>query len=412
MKLKLLSCALTATVLVAGCGTSSSKKSARASAASAATGVFASGPDMATPRGQHTATVLTDGRVLVTGGTDGMAVIADAEIFDPLTTTWSIVRQLNQNPNAGLMMDPTGSFPTARQLHSASLLPDGRVLIAGGVGIERLDASQVPVLETLRTAYIFDPRTNSFSMVGSLTTPRAYHQATVVGGGRVVLAGGLDSNLNSLATADVFDPLTNTFTQVPMSGPHTWGSMVSIGQDAMLVGGAAVSQGAQGWNVFGVPASRVEGFSAATGGFAAMNSNIGDRVNMASTSLANGAFFAGGQAVEGTALTAVNTTEFYDAATGSFVRGPDLTYARFGALIAPVGGELVVMGGVGPSGQQLTTCEVYNPALNQITRRVNMLLPRSDFRAVTLQDGRVLVIGGMDAQAVPRAISQTEFFGG
>ncbi len=82
-------------------------------------GAFAPGPDLAGARGQHTATLLRDGRVLVTGGSDGQGVVADSELFDPLTNSWTTARSLASSPNDGMMMDPTGAFPTARQLHTA-----------------------------------------------------------------------------------------------------------------------------------------------------------------------------------------------------------------------------------------------------------------------------------------------------
>ncbi len=104
--------------------------------------------------------------------------------------------------------------------------------------------------------------------------------------------------------------------------------------------------------------------------------------------------------------------ERYDAATGTFRAGPSLQTARFGAEVAPIGatGDLLVIGGVGEQGQQINSCEIYSTSRNEMLGATSLLIPRSDFRAVTLRDGRILVIGGLDAQSPPRAMPQTEFF--
>ncbi len=405
--------ALLTAVVSAGCGDggssggSSASTLAAAGAATSSVGAFVSGPDLNTPRGQHTATLLRDGRVLVVGGTDGSGILADAEIFDPLTNTWQLVRQLN--PAGGLMLDATGSFPTARQLHSATLLSDGRVLIAGGVGIERLDASGAPVMETLSSAFVFDPETNAFSSVGSLTSARAWHLGAAVGRG-AVLAGGLDENMRSLASADVFDPDTNTFSSVPTNEFHTWGSFVSAGGGALLVGGADVSQTPAGWTLPGAPAIRAELFT--EGVFTQALPSAQDLVQRGAASTRSGAFFAGGQEIQDSLLVTVDTTERFDASSGTFAAGPSLATARSGCLVASPGSgdDQLVMGGVDADGRPLRSCELWSAASNAILGTVNMVTPRTDFQAVTLSDGRIFVIGGLDGNSPVSALAQTEFY--
>jgi hypothetical protein len=400
---------------LAGCGggdggssTESSSSAGTAALGASTLGAFSAGPDLNSPRGQHTATLLQDGRVLVTGGTDGRGLVADPEVFDPLTNTWELVRRLHTDPNAGLMMDPTGSFPTARQLHTATLLTDGRVLVAGGVGIERLDAGGAPILETLRTAYVFDPTTNAFERTGDLGVPRAWHTAASLGAG-AVLAGGLDQGLTSLTTAEVYDPEAGTFRTVAMGSAHTWAAMVELGGEALLLGGADVQQAAGGgWVIGDLPAARVEVVSQ-QGVFRAGQANVGDRANVAAVAVPEGAFFAGGQSVVDGVLTAVATTERY--AGGAFRAGPSLTTARFGAQAARLGDtrDVLVLGGVDAQGQPLRSAELYDAASERFLGSVDMSIPRSDFRAVTLRDGRVLVIGGLDGQTPALGIAQTEF---
>jgi hypothetical protein len=207
-----------------------------------ATGRFSSAGALDTPRSGHTATVLEDGRVLVVGGTspEGMA-LASAEIWDPRTMTFeaagdlakaraghtatlladgqvllvggyagtgyqvdgSGIRQrvLNVEPDfpAKFVAEaevwdpatgfaPAGALTTGRTAHTATLLPDGRVAIIGGLtGLE--DDGSI-YLETLASVEIWNPQTRAFSPGQSLTEARADHSAIAAAGGGVVILGG------------------------------------------------------------------------------------------------------------------------------------------------------------------------------------------------------------------------------
>src|SRR3954464_11389519 len=124
--------------------------------------------NLAVPRTSHTATALSDGRILITGGRDADGnLVPAAEIFDPETQTSSASATLN----------------TARVDHSATVLLDGRVLIAGGSD----DSGP------LSSAEIFDPASpeNGFQVVASpMTAARTHHTATLLNNGSVLVAGG------------------------------------------------------------------------------------------------------------------------------------------------------------------------------------------------------------------------------
>jgi hypothetical protein len=154
------------------------------------TGTFGPTGSMTTARAGQTATVLADGRVLIAGGLSaghvvtGKEILASAELYDPETGTFS----------------PTGSMTTARDGQTATVLSDGRVLIAGGLNITETTAGP------LASAELYDPKTGSFSPTGSMTTARDGQTATLLSDGRVLIAGGRDLFGNSLSSAELYQP--------------------------------------------------------------------------------------------------------------------------------------------------------------------------------------------------------------
>ncbi len=148
-----------------------------------------------TPRFDHTATILSDGKVLITGGSDSAGPISSLEIYDPASDAISAL---------------SNSLSTPRSGHTATLLSDGRVLITGGT-----DSSGI----SLDSAEVYDPKTQTFSLLSQkMTTPRSNHTSTLMPDGRVIIIGGTNINNTTtlLNTAEVFTPSTETFT--PLSG--------------------------------------------------------------------------------------------------------------------------------------------------------------------------------------------------
>jgi RHS repeat-associated protein len=139
----------------------------------------------------HTATVLPDGTVLILGGigADGQ-LVPSAEIFDPQTESSQLL---------------SSGAPSARAFHSATVLTDGRVLISGGVGADG---------EALASAELWDPRRQTVTPVSSAPSVRRNHAATLLPDGRVLLAGGKDASGNAVAQMEAFDPQSQTFFTV------------------------------------------------------------------------------------------------------------------------------------------------------------------------------------------------------
>lgn len=158
---------------------------------------FTATAPMGTGRWLHTATRLTDGRVLVVGGRDNNCgggacewhSLGTAEIFDPATGSFS----------------PTGSLNVSRFAHSAALLADGRVAIFGGTTTEDIgNTNQVTAVE------LFDAASGTFSVSGTTLMGRSYHALIQLNTGKYLLAGGFNQNESPTASTEIFDPEAGT----------------------------------------------------------------------------------------------------------------------------------------------------------------------------------------------------------
>src|SRR5207245_2184851 len=164
-----------------------------ASQASAqAPGTWAPMADLNQPRAEHTATLLANGTVLIAGGRDA----AD----QPLASAEIY------DPATGGYTLLASPLPAPVWGHTATRLDDGTVLIAGGTGDGGLPVA---------AAQLFDPATDTFTAVGSMTTPRGHHTATLLRDGRMPVAGGQSAQNLDLDTAEVYNPAINTFTLLP-----------------------------------------------------------------------------------------------------------------------------------------------------------------------------------------------------
>lgn len=134
-------------------------------------------------RYNHTATLLPSGLVLVAGGNDGTGDITECELYNPATGTWSV----------------TGSMATAREAHTATSLPNGKVLVTGGGN-------------GTTSCEIYDPSAGTWSTTGSMHYARTYHTAVLLQcSGEVLVAGGGDAG-DASTSAELYNPETGTWT--------------------------------------------------------------------------------------------------------------------------------------------------------------------------------------------------------
>lgn len=157
-------------------------------------GTFTATGNMTLLRTEHTATLLTNGKLLIAGGANiislgGLMNLASAELYEPATGTFTA----------------TGNMTTPRWNHAATLLPNGKVLIAGGSSGGD---------SALASTELYDPSTGAFTATGYMHQARHRHTATLLNNGNVLIAGGARTGyLDSiLATAEIYDPSTGVFT--------------------------------------------------------------------------------------------------------------------------------------------------------------------------------------------------------
>jgi galactose oxidase-like protein len=149
---------------------------------------------MTAARYGHTATPLADGRILIAGGYTEHNTTASAELYDPVSGRFIA----------------TGDMTTTRGWPTATLLPDGRVLIAGGKANTTIPGGS-GTDGVLASSELYDPATGTFTPTGNMTRPRMGHTATLLGDGRVLIAVGW-SGSDRLSSAELYDPSNGTFS--------------------------------------------------------------------------------------------------------------------------------------------------------------------------------------------------------
>src|SRR5215471_4092385 len=336
-----------------------------------ACGAKSRSPDeMTTPRFNHSATLLLNGTVLLAGGESG---IYTAELYDPATNTFG----------------SSFNMVSGRYLHTATLLADGSVLLAGGNNNGK--------------AELFNPDSHSFRATGSMMSGRFLHTATLLPNGNVLVTGGIRVD-QVVATAELYDPATGIFTStssmLTQRALHT-ATLLPDG-NVLIAGGSSDTDTAL---------ASAELYNPQTGTFTMTGAMGMERADHTATLLATGqVLVAGGLGFAGGFL---NSAELYDPATGSFRATGTMTSARdlhTETLLS--NGKVLLTGGYGPDGLghivTFSSAELYDPRAGSFTATNDMNTTRRLHTATRLPDGRVLLAGGLDATGT--ALTTAEVF--
>ena len=357
----------------------------------------------------HTATLLSDGTVLVAGGrintADPLAseILGSAEIYQPLTGKWRRANSMN----------------VKRVGHTATLLSDGRVLVAGG---EYSEVPQ-PTLGLHGSVEIFDPSTGLWDVAGSMGTPRVAFSATLLSTGRVLVAGGVDNDDLSLTSCELYDPASGTWSPTGSLAEARYGHTATLlGDGSVLIVGGAQD------DFEGLTTKSAELYDTASGKWAATGALRIDRSSHTATLLDDGkVLVTGGWSEHAPAppsgyyiFQSLAEAELYDPESREWTIAASLPTARFGHTATLLtDGRLLTAGGLMSLGavpsltyQGLKDSAIFSKRTAKWGDAGDLRDPREGHTATLLNDGSVLVVGGMQPVWGPRlnSLKSAELF--
>ena len=320
---------------------------------------------------------LLNGKVLVEGGGilegDRGIDTPTAELYDPSTGTWT----------------PTGSLNNKRFLHTATLLPDGKVLVAAGADISG------GFYFAIASAELYDPATGTWTVTDSLNTARFSLTATLLPNGKVLAVGGAnDVGLNS---AELYDPASGIWRNTAsLNNGHSFHTATLLPNGMVLV--------AAGQDSTNHASANAELYDPATGTWTVTGSLNTARYSHTATLLPDGKVLI----VAG--RTGSNfgdpSAELYDPATGTWTVTGSLNTGRYlhTATLLP-NGTVLVAAGFSPTGP-VSSAEIYDPASGSWSATGSLNTARSEHTAALLSNGLVLVAGGATLSGSPLASAE------
>ena len=326
---------------------------------------------MRVPRAAHTATLLYDGRVLVAGG------FSNAEAAE----------------HGAELYDPASnrfaSLPrmvTTRHSHSATRLANGKVLIVGGYATGNAVVSSVE---------LFDPATKTFAATGALRAARGGHAAVLLDDGKVLIAGGVGPGWSFLSSAELYDPASGTFAPTGAMTVARESHVAVRLQDGrvLVIGGHRDRRAA-----ITIYAS-AELYDAASGTFRSVGDMRVRRHKHDAVLLNDGRVLVTGGADERDGDGVYNSTEFFDPSTLAFTPGPAMQRGRYkhqGSSLVLSDGRVLVAGGAAQA-------ETFDPVANTFTLVGGAVRMAGQFSAAApLEGGAALITGGYGPDSGPR----------
>ncbi|MGJ7507560.1 kelch repeat-containing protein [Variovorax sp. GT1P44] len=326
-------------------------------------GSWTNADPMNAARTNHTASLLPNGNVLVAGGYNGGGTLATAQVYSPALGQWT---------SPSTMAD-------SRFFHTATVLPDGRILVAGGEYTGGYRA----------TAELYDPATGSWTSTGTMSAARSGHTATLLPNGKVLVTGGFNGVY--LATAELYDPATGAWAPAsPMSAGR------SLHTASLLQSGKVLVAGGFG----GSTLASAELYDPATGQWTATGALNTARLTHTATLLPGGEVLVAGGFGGGVSLA---SAELYDPASGQWTPTGSMHTPRTAhTATLLLAGKVMAAGGYDDV-IVWNTAELYDPASGQWTATGSMATARYFHTATLLLDGNVLVAGGYDADSLALA---------
>lgn len=329
----------------------------------------------------HTATLLQNGRVLIAGGMERNGV-------------WLSSAELWDPDNE--RFTATGRMFARRAGATATLLPSGQVLIAGG------SDGTAP---NLASAELFDPRTGLFSRTGDMLGPRSHAAAILLRSGKVLIAGGNASGDNEqLATAEIYDPVTGKFAPTGnLQAARSYYTAVMLKDGRVLLAGGLSG----GQYPFHQVEATAEIYDPATERFTLTGSLATPRFKQGAALLPDGRVLIAGGANENGRQYEYSSTEIFDPKSGRFSAGPAMNFERYkmlSGLVTLRDGRILIASGA----RQM---ELYDPAKSTIVLIAGPPLNGFFYNTATvLRDGRVLLVDGYGYRPASGALRQARLF--
>ena len=369
-------------------------------------------PYLAWSRFSHNATLLDDGRVLVSGGWTGAFEDNNltgfpagiSQIYDPLTATWTFKGKLDP--------DAWEEIPDLFPQTSPASLPDGRIVSVAILGDPHPHPPDIDV-HPFGALAVFDTETDEWTRLSdaSVPTDRSFPDAIVLDDGRVLVVGGTEigrsasASFSPLGLVEAYDPSTDTWQILePMNRATIQRWLVPLDDGRVLAAGGFINEPDMQW------ASEVEIYDPHTNKWTPAESMTAPHTQ--AIALQDSRVLATGGALS---RTDSPVSETYNPESGEWTTTEAMLQRRSNHTLTLLpDGRVLAVGGVGPLGDDdyvvLSTTEIFDPVTNTWSPGPEMSQPRANHSTTLMPDGSVLIAGGISERNGEKYLTvSTEF---